>query len=90
MNMDRKDCSEVSSIKLKLNKLQCQPTRKTISCKIAKFCQQHHMNTLTSLENNESFYSIADFFVRFTKLSERKVSLQEEKSNVSSRRIRVK
>ena len=55
---------------LKLNKLQCQPpARKTISCKTAKFCQQNHMNILASLENNQSFYSIADFFVRFTTLS---------------------
>ena len=35
--------------------------------------------------NNQSFYSFADFFVRFTTLNEQKVSLQEEKSNVSSR-----
>ena len=34
-----------------------------------------------------SFYSIVDFFVRFTTLRERKVSFQEEKSNVLSRRI---
>ena len=37
------------------------------------------MKILASLENNQSFYSIADFFVRFTTLSERNVSLQEEK-----------
>ena len=48
------------------------------------------MNVLASSENNQSFYSIADFSVRFTTLSERNVSLQEEKSNVSSRRIGVK
>ena len=48
------------------------------------------MNVLASLENNPSFYSIADFFVRFTTLSKQKVSRQEEKFNVSSRRIRVK
>ena len=40
------------------------------------------------MSNNQSFYSIADFFFyRFTSLRERKRSLQEEKSNVSSRRI---
>ena len=58
--------------------------------KPAKFCQQNHMNILASSEKNQSFYSIADFFVRFTTLSERNVSLQEEKSNVSSCRIGVK
>ena len=36
------------------------------------------------MENNQSFHSIAEFFVRFKTLSEREVSLQEEKSNVSS------
>ena len=41
------------------------------------------MNILSSSQNNQSFYSIADFFVPFTTLSERNVSLQEEKSNVS-------
>ena len=51
--------------------------------KPAKFCQQNHMNILTSSQNNQSFYSIADFFVPFTTLSEQNVSLQEEKSNVS-------
>ena len=48
------------------------------------------MNILTSSENNQPFYSIAGFFVRFTTLSERNVSLQEQNSNVSSRRIGVK
>ena len=38
------------------------------------------MNILASSENNQPFYSIADFFVRFTTLSERNGSLQEEKS----------
>ena len=33
------------------------------------------------------FYSIADFFVRVTSFSGRKVSHQEKNSNVSSRRI---
>ena len=51
--------------------------------KPAKFCQQNHMNILTSSQNNQSFYSIADFFIPSTTLSERNVSLQEEKSNVS-------
>ena len=45
------------------------------------------MNILTSSQNKQSFYSIADFFVPFTTLSEQNVSLQKEKSNVSSRRI---
>ena len=48
------------------------------------------MNILASSENNQSFYSIADFSVRFITLSERNVSLQEETSNVPSRRIGVK
>ena len=62
---------------------------KTIYCKTAKLCQQKycHINILASLQNKQSFYSIAEFFVRFTRLSERKVSLQEEKSNLSSRKI---
>ena len=42
------------------------------------------MNILASSENNHSFYSIADFSVRFTMLSEQNVSFQEEISNVSS------
>ena len=58
--------------------------------KLAKFCQQNCMNVLASSENNQSLYSIADFSVRFTTLSERNVSLQEEKFNVSWRRIGVK
>ena len=37
------------------------------------------MSVLASSENNQSLYSIADFSVRFTTLSERNVSLQEEK-----------
>ena len=37
------------------------------------------MNILASSENNQFFYSIADFFVRLTTISERNVSLQEEK-----------
>ena len=41
--------------------------------------------TVTFIENNQSFSSIADFFVHFTTLCERNVSLQEEKSNVSGR-----
>ena len=49
-----------------------------------------NIHILASSENNQSFYSIADFFVRFTTLSERNVPLQEEKSKVSSRRIGVK
>ena len=47
------------------------------------------MNILASSENNQSFYSIAVFFVCFTTLSERNVSFQEEKSNVPSRRVGV-
>ena len=58
--------------------------------KLAKFCQQNCTNILASLVNNQSFHSIADFFVRFTTLNERNVSLQEENSNVSSCRIGVK
>ena len=37
------------------------------------------MNILAFLENNQSFYSIADFFVRL----QRQVSLQEEKTIAS-------
>ena len=58
--------------------------------KLAKFCQQNCMNVLASSENNQSLCSIADFSVRFTALSERNVSLQKEKSNVSWRWIGVK
>ena len=88
--MSSKDYSELSSI-------NCVSTLQEInllqnSRKPAKFCLQNHMNihVLASSENNQSFYSIADFFVRFTALSERNVSLQEEKSDVSLRRIGVK
>ena len=48
------------------------------------------MNILSFSENIQSLYSIADFSVRFTTLSEQNVSLQEEKSDVSSRRIGLK
>ena len=41
--------------------------------------------TLDPGHHSFSKWAIADFFVRFTTLSEQKVSLQEEKSNVSSR-----
>ena len=34
------------------------------------------MNILAPYENNQSFYSIADFFARFTTSSERNFSLQ--------------
>ena len=43
------------------------------------------MNTRI-FENNQSFYSIDDFLARFTS---QKVSPQDEKSNVSSRRMGV-
>ena len=33
--------------------------------KPAQFCQQNYMDMLTSSENNQSFYSIADFFFAF-------------------------
>ena len=81
--MSSKDYSELSTQEINL----LQNSRKP-----AKFCLQNHMNihVLASSENNQSFYSIADFFVLFTALSERNVSLQEEKSNVSLRRIGVK
>ena len=58
--------------------------------KPAKFCQQNHTNILASSENNQCFYSIADFFVCFTTLSDRNAPLQEEKSNVSARQIGVR
>ena len=61
-NMDRKmsskGCSEVKQIAV--STLQ----EKKYLAKTAKFCKQNHMNILASLENNQSFYSIADFFVR--------------------------
>ena len=89
--MSSKDCSEVSSIKLNLNKLQCQHCKKNNILQSSKVCEQNHKNILASLKNNQSLYSFADFFVRFTPLRERKVSLKEEKStSVSSLRIRVK
>ena len=56
--------------------------------------QQSFVNKITwilaSLKNNQSFNSTADVSVRLTSLRERKLSLQEEKSIVSSRRIWVK
>ena len=91
--MSSKYSSEVSSIKLKL-KLngvsKLQENNILQASKLAKFCQQNCMTVLASSENNQSLYSIADFSVRFTALSERNVSLQEKKSNVSWRRIGVK
>ena len=75
----------------------CQDSKKSIrlvlqNSKAAKFCLQNHINihVLTSSENDQSFYSIAIFFVRFTTLSKRNPPLHEEKSNVSSRCIGVK
>ena len=59
-NMDRKmsskGCSEVKHVAV--STLQ----EKKYLAKTAKFCQQNHMNILASLENNQSFYSIAVFF----------------------------
>ena len=88
--MSSKEYSELSSI-------NCVSTQQEInllqnSRKPAKFCLQNHTNihVLASSENNQSFYSIADFFVHFTALSKQNVSLQEEKSDVSLRRIGVK
>ena len=80
--LSSKDYSEVSR---KLTRRRVNTARKTIlqNCKLEKFSQQ----LLASLKNNQSFHSIADYFVRFTTISERKVSLQDEKSNVSHRRI---
>ena len=60
-NMDRKmsskGCPEVKQVAVSI--LQ----EKKYLAKTAKFCQQNHMNILASLENNQSFYSIADFFI---------------------------
>ena len=39
---------------------------------------------IACLENKQSFYSTADFLVHFKALSEQKVSLQQEKSNILS------
>ena len=79
--MDRKlsskGCSEVKQVAV--STLQEQ----NILQKQQSFFQQNHMNILASLENNQSFYSIAVFFVRLTILSERNVSFQEEKSIAS-------
>ena len=67
----------------------CEVSNIVQTSKLAKFCHQNCMNVLAYSENNQSFYSIADFSVRFTTLSERNVSPQEEKSNVLSRRVGV-
>ena len=72
--MSTKDFSEVSRI-------NCVSTLQEINISLlqngkpAKFCRQNHMNihVLASSENNQSFYSIVDFFVCFTTLSERNV-----------------
>ena len=60
-NMDRKmsskGCCEVKQVAV-------STLQKKYPAKTAKFCQQNHMNILASLENNQSFDSIADFFVR--------------------------
>ena len=70
MNMDRKkmsskDCSEFSNIKLKfkLNGVSTLQENKILhDSNPAKFCQQNHMNMLTSSQNNQSFYSISNLF----------------------------
>ena len=79
--------------KNELKRLRNLRLRNQISChmsgKPAKCCRQSHMNILGSSENNQSFYSIADLFVRFTTLGERNVLLQEEKSNVAPDRSKM-
>ena len=85
--MSSRDFSEVSS---SLSQTSCSVnTAKKYLAKVSKVLSTKS-NIRLKLKytrlfgNNQSFYSIADFFVRFTALSEQKVSLQEEKSNVSS------
>ena len=56
--MSLKDWSEVKQVAV-------STLQEKLSCKTAKFCQQNHMNIVTSLENNQSFYSIADVFRSF-------------------------
>ena len=91
--MDRKtelkNCFPASNIiNLKLNDVSVLPEELKNS-KPATICQRYYTNTRLFGEKN-SFYSIAEFFVRVTTLSEQKVSLREEKSNNKSRRIGIK
>ena len=66
-NMDRKisskGCSEGKEVAVSTLQKKVSTLKKYLA-KTAKFCQQNHMNILASLKNNQSFYSIADFFVR--------------------------
>ena len=74
--MSSKYCSEVSSIKFKLKVngvSKLEENNILQNSKLGKFCQQNCMNILAFSENNQSFYSNADFSVRFTTLSERNV-----------------
>ena len=58
--MSSKGCSEVKQVAMSTG----VTTRKKYLAKTTKFCQQNHMNILASFESNQSFNSIADFFVR--------------------------
>ena len=63
--MSSKDCSEFNNIKLKfkLNGVSTLQENKIVhDSNPAKFCQQNHMNMLTSSQNNQSFYSISNLF----------------------------
>ena len=82
--MSSKGCSEVKQVAVStLQEKNILQNSKVLSTK-------SHERTDASSENNYSFYTIADFSVRFTTLSVRNVSLQAKKANVSSRHIRVK
>ena len=71
--MNRSAVSNI--IKLKLNDVPILSARKTAKQQTIKALST---KSHASLENNQSFYPIAEFFVRFTTFSERKNSLQEE------------
>ena len=60
-NMDQKWAQKAA---LRLNKLQCQHYKKKISCKNSKVLSTKSHEYTRLLENNQSFNSIADFFVR--------------------------
>ena len=71
-------CSEVvSNIKLKLNGVSTLQEK--------QYLAKQQTSKVGKLENDQSFYSIADFLDHFPTLSERKVSLQEDKNRMFRR-----
>ena len=82
--MSSRDFSEVSR---SLSETSCSVnTAKKYLAKVSKVLStksyiRRKLKYTRLFGNNQSFYSITDFFVRFTTLSEQKVSLQKEKSN---------